>query len=131
MILLRREDTGGILRVRARRTVGIVEIQNDLFILDRLGVIVPARRIGLSFAGEVPELDEQLVILYFGGVEFIGLALKLKRDISIHAVFDRLAKCIGLVGYLWFRIACITCIEAEVFVDREPLQQRQGRSCRL
>src|SRR6266498_6080552 len=73
VVLLRCEDAGGILGERARRTVRIIEIQSDLAVLDRLGVIVTARRIRFFAAGEIPEFNEQPVILFFSNVELIRL----------------------------------------------------------
>src|SRR5215212_6602231 len=52
----------------------------------------------------------------------------MERDVSIHAVFDGLAQGIGLAGYFWLGITRIARVEAEVFVDREPLQQRDGKT---
>src|SRR6266508_1018071 len=128
IILLRCKDTSGVFRERARRTISIIEIQNDLAIYDRLSVIVSAGGIRLFTAGQISKLDEQLLVFYFSRIQLISLALELKGDISIHAVFNRLAQCIGLVRYLRFRIASITCIDTETFVDWEPLQQRKRKT---
>jgi hypothetical protein len=97
MVLWGRKNTGGIFCEGTGRTVGIVEIQNDLAILDWLRVVISTGRVCLFPAGQVFEFDKQFVIFYFGHIQFVGFALKPETDITIHAVFDDVSKGIGLV----------------------------------
>src|SRR5215211_3583555 len=122
MILGRGENTGGVFSERAGRAVGIVEIQHDLTILDRLGVIVSAGRIRLLPTGQVFELNEQFVIFYFGHIQLVGFAFKLKSDKSIQAVFHDIAEDIRLVRYFRRGIGSITRLETKLCIDREPFQ---------
>src|SRR5262245_24122502 len=97
MILWRCKNTSGIFCECAWWAVGIIEIQNNFASFDRLSVIISAWRICLFATGQILEFDEQFVIFNLCDLEFIGLAFEPKRDVSIHAVFDLVAKGIWLV----------------------------------
>ncbi len=127
MVLLGRKGAGGILGERAWRTVGIVEIQVHLAVLDGLRVTVPAWWICLLVVREIPEFYEQTVVLLFRDVQLVRFALELKCDISVHAVFDYLTERIRLGGHFWFGITRIARAKAELPVDWKPFQKRKSK----
>ena len=98
MVLHGCKQAGGIRGECARWTIGEIEIQDDFALLDRLGVQVPAGRVGLPAAGQILELEKQFVVPDLCNVELVFFAIKGEGNVTIQAILDGVAKYVWLAG---------------------------------